>query len=241
MLSNFFTYGSDLPLGVGFPMFGAAHLLWLLFGTAVTVLLAMKYKKSPEEKRRLMDKICAWFLVGLIVIRSCYLWAVGYLDIYELPLHLCSLAGFFALIHAYKNYDWLGQTLYALCLPGTVFALVFPDWTYYPPVHFITIEGFLFHFGVVVYVVFQLVSGRIRPRVKNLWKVFALLAVIVPPIYIFNKHFDTNYFFVNVPSPGSPLEWLASLMGVPGYLVGYTILALIITFVMELAGEKLSR
>ncbi|MBR6352353.1 MAG: YwaF family protein, partial [Firmicutes bacterium] len=139
-------------------------------------------------------------------------------------------------IHAYRDADWLGQTLYALCLPGTVAALVFPDWTYYPPIHFITIEGFLFHFGVVAYVVFQLISGRIRPSLRVLWKVLVFLAVAVPPIYFFNKHFHTNYFFVNVPSPGSPLEWFMQAFGDPGWLLGYAALVLVIMLMMELLG-----
>ena len=236
MLDYFFTYGSKLPPDVGFPMFGAAHILWLLIGTAATVLLSLKYKKSPDEDRRLMDKLVGWFLVGLIWIRTYYLMVVGYMDVYELPLHLCSLAGFLCVIHAYRDADWLGQTLYALCLPGTVAALVFPDWTYYPPIHFITIEGFLFHFGVVAYVVFQLISGRIRPSLRGLWKVLVFLAVAVPPIYFFNKHFHTNYFFVNVPSPGSPLEWFMQAFGDPGWLLGYAALVLVIMLLMELLG-----
>ena len=236
MLDHFFTYGSKLPPDVGFPMFGAAHILWLLIGTAATVLLSLKYKKSGEEARRKMDKVCAWFLVGYIWIRTYFLMVLDELTVYELPLHLCSLAGFLCVIHAYRDADWLGQTLYALCLPGTVAALVFPDWTYYPPIHFITIEGFLFHFGVVAYVVFQLISGRIRPSLRGLWKVLVFLAVAVPPIYFFNKHFHTNYFFVNVPSPGSPLEWFRQAFGDPGWLLGYAALVLVIMLLMELLG-----
>ena len=241
MLSLFFTYGSKLPPDVGFPMFGAAHILWLLTGTTAAVLLALLYKRADDTARRRMDKAAGWFLTGLIIVRSFYLALAGELTVYELPLHLCSLAGFLCLLHAYIPADWLGQTLYALCLPGTLAALIFPDWVYYPPIHFITIEGFLFHFGVGVYVIFQLLSGRLRPRLRGVWKVLLFLAFAAPPVYCFNLRFGTNYMFLNVPSPGSPLEWMADILGVPGYLIGYAALVIAAVWLMELLGEKALR
>ena len=241
MLQYFFTYGTDLPPDVGFPMFGAAHICCLIGCSLLAAAIIACYKKSTAGCRRKLDKAAAWFLIFLMAFRYIYLAIAGALSVYELPLHLCSMAGFLCLLHAYKDWDWLGQVLYALCLPGTVAALVFPDWTYYPPVHCITIEGFLFHFGVAVYVIFQLFSRRIRPQKRGTAKVMLFLLILVPPIYIFDKHYHTNYFFVNVPSPGSPLELFAKLFDVPGYLAAYAALVLIIVFLFEAVGEKALR
>ena len=44
--------------------------------------------------------------------------------------------------------------------------------------------------------------------------------------------------FVNRPSGGSPLEWLAQWMGNPGYLLGYAGLILLCIFLMDLGYEK---
>ena len=258
MLEYFFTYGSELPNDVGFPMFGAAHFIWLAIGIILTVLFLICYKKVNNAERKMvahrnglqdsspsgnekliggtrkLDLTFGIITMALLVVRYIYLAIVGHLGVYELPFHLCALAGIFCFLHAFKNWDWMGQVLYCLCLPGTIVALVFPDWTYYPPIHFITIQGFLFHFAVALYVICQLISGRIRPDIRKLWKVFVFLAITAPLLYIFNKHFDTNYFFVNVPSKGSPLEWIASFMGNPGYLIGYGILAVVITSALDL-------
>ena len=258
MFEYFFTYGSELPNGVGFPMYGAAHFIWLAIGIILTVLFLICYKKVNNAERKMvahrnglqdpspsgnekligstrkLDLTFGIITMALLVVRYIYLAIVGHLGVYELPFHLCALAGIFCFLHAFKNWDWIGQVLYCLCLPGTIVALVFPDWTYYPPIHFITIQGFLFHFAVALYVICQLISGRIRPDIRKLWKVFVFLAITAPLLYIFNKHFDTNYFFVNVPSKGSPLEWLASFMGNPGYLIGYGILAVVITSALDL-------
>ncbi len=232
MFEYFFTYGSELPSGVGFPMFGLAHFIWLAVGIVLTVLLAVWYKKAGGTRK--LDLIFGIITMALLVVRYIYLAITRHLDVYELPFHLCALAGIFCFVHCFINWDWMGQVLYCLCLPGTIVALIFPDWNYYPPIHFITIQGFLFHFAVALYVICQLISGRIVPNIRKLWKVFVFLAITVPLLYIFNKHFDTNYFFVNVPSKGSPLEWIASFMGIPGYLLGYGVLAVLITSGLDL-------
>lgn len=232
-LELFFIYGTELPPDVGFEMFGPVHLLWIFAGTVLSAGLCLAYKKT--KAKRGFDRAVGAALLFLILIREVYLAVTGHLSVFELPLHLCSLAGIFCFVHSLKNFDWLGQVLYSLCLPGTLVAIVFPDWIYYPPVHFITLQGFLFHFGVALYVICQLISGRIRPDIRKLWKVFVFLAVIVPLIYLFNRRFGTNYFFVNTPSAGSPLEWLASFMGNPGYLIGYAVLAVAVTSLLDLA------
>ena len=46
----------------------------------------------------------------------------------------------------------------------------------------------------------------------------------VPLIYLFDWVFSANYFFLRVPAPGSPLEWMAGFLGNPGYLLGYFVL-----------------
>ena len=113
-----------------------------------------------------------------------------------------------------------------------------PGLVRYPAIHFITIQGFTFHAGIVLYVICQLLQHNIIPRLAALWKVIVFLLVVVPPVYLFDKKFHANYMFVNVPSPGSPLEWLASFLGNPGYLAGYAVLMLLCMVLMD-AGYRL--
>ena len=80
--------------------------------------------------------------------------------------------------------------LYTICLPGTVLALLFPNWNFYPVIHFITLEGFLFHMGIVLYVAGKLASHEIRPDFAKLWQVVLFLTAVVIPIYWFDKRYD---------------------------------------------------
>lgn len=230
----FFTYETDLPAGIGFSLFDQAHLLWLAFCVISIILYLKFYVNWDDAKRMRADKGIGIFLVGVIVLRTAVLVFIGKMSVHELPLHLCSLAGLFCLLHAYTKWDWLGQVLYALCLPGTLLALIFPNGIDYPAIHFITIESFLFHDGIVIYILCQLLECSIIPRISALWKVVVFLLVIVPPIYFFDKKVHANYMFVNGPSPGSPLEWMAAKLGNPGYLWGYAVGILLCMIFMDL-------
>lgn len=101
--------------------------------------------------------------------------------LYELPFHLCSMAGILCAVHCLTKWKWLGQVLYTICLPGTVLALLFPNWNFYPVIHFITLEGFLFHMGIVLYVAGKLASHEIRPDFAKLWQVVLFLTAVVIP------------------------------------------------------------
>lgn len=228
----FFTYWDELPPDIGFSVFGREHLIWL--GICAAAIIVLTIWDSTHQKQKQVDRFIGWFLVGAILVRMCYLLLIGKQTVYELPLHLCSLAGFLCLLHAYRKWEWLEQSLYSLCLPGTVFALLFPDWTGYPPIHFITIEGFLFHAGIVLYVVLQLANGLIRPALRKIWKAFLFLAIAAAAVWVFDKRFDANYMFLNWPPPDSPLSWLASFMGNPGYLAGYALLVIAVPILMDI-------
>jgi len=232
MMKYFFTYEDSIPAGEGFSMFGPAHLLWLALLLAAGIVAYRHFSHLPDVKQKKESRALAAGLVLLEAVRIFILILTGHFGIYELPLHLCGLAGFICFLDSVKEWKWTGQTLFSLCLPGTVSALIFPDWTVYPPVHYITIQGFLFHAGIVLYVFFGLRSGKIRPDVHEIWRTALFLLITVPVIYVFDRAFNANYFFVNVPSPGSPLEWIADVMGVPGYLIGYAVLVFAIVLLM---------
>jgi hypothetical integral membrane protein (TIGR02206 family) len=246
-MRNFFTYEDRLPENVGWTVFGPVHLATLAALLLLTMVLLCVFRHLEEKEQEKREKRVVLFLVGSEAVRLSVLLAMGVKLLYELPLHLCGLAGFLCLYDAYTNRIWSGQTLYCLCLPGTLSALLFPDWSAYPWFSFISLLGFLYHAGIVLYVGMRLLRGKLVPDIRKMYQTLLFLLVTVPPIYLFDKCFSANYFFVNVPSPGSPLMWMADRMGVPGYLLGYAALVIaVMTFmylldflVRRLAGRPL--
>ncbi len=302
MLAYFWRYETEIPSHLQFKEFGIAHLLWLGLLLAAGIWL---FRHVPHRRLRL-------FLGGALFLleatREIWLTAIGHYGIYELPLHLCSMAGLLCGVHAllgramckhgyameshvgrdhaensrvteyshvecdysighqqieaycyieeqlhteenYQEgaacdsiansskctflYTSLGHILYSLGLPGAAMALLFPDWVTYPPIHFLTFHAFLFHAGIILYVITALAEREIRPSLAGVREPITFLCVVVPCIYAFDRHFHANYFFVNVPSEGSPLVLLAAWLGNPGYLVGYAVLALLLMLLMN--------
>ena len=105
-------------------------------------------------------------------------------------------------------------------MPGALAALLFPDWSYYPALHFMTVCSFALHILVFCTILMQVPGRDIRPDVESLPQCLGIMLAIAIPVYVFDVLTNTNYLFLNWPSPGSPLE-LFAFLGRPGYLLGY--------------------
>lgn len=156
-----------------------------------------------------------------------------------LPFHICGLALFIEAFHGFKPTKFTGEILYALVLPGATAAILFPDRTMYPIWHFYPLQSFIMHTFHITLASIIVASGNVRPNPRNLWYPILFLAVVLPPVYLFNRINGTNFFFLNAGSEGSPLEVLITIFGNPGFLLPYGgILALVWLF-MYLPWRKL--
>ena len=113
-LSYFFTYETHIPDGIGFALFGPWHLLWLSVIFAICVRYVWIYKKGDERKKRRMDGLTACSLVVWIVVRAIYIAVIHEAFLYELPFHLCSMAGILCAVHCLTKWKWLGRC----CIPS---------------------------------------------------------------------------------------------------------------------------
>ncbi|MGN1013793.1 MAG: TIGR02206 family membrane protein [Butyricicoccus sp.] len=214
-----FVWGTQVPPDSGFAHFGAYHLGWLLLSVLLCILpVGTRWEKAVRQ--RAAKGFTVWMGASEL-LRLAILARLGCLSVHVLPLHLCGMAVWLCLLHAWTGADWLGQILYILCLPGAVSALLFPDWTAYPPWNYFCIHSFAIHSAVVCYVVRQTRSRTIVPRFRGIGQAAAFLCVIVPPMFVFNRAFGTNYLFLCAAPDGSPLVLLWQWLGANGYLVGY--------------------
>ncbi|HAP72659.1 MAG TPA: hypothetical protein DDX59_04790 [Lachnospiraceae bacterium] len=130
-------------------------------------------------------------------------------------------------IHQSPFREALGEIGFVLLLPGTVCALLFPDWSSYPILNFMSLHSFLWHAVLSAYPVLLLVSGRIHPTIHHFWYPFAFLLVFVPPVWLFDVLTGYNYLFVLFPPAGTPLAWIYSYMG-GAWRLGYALLTSVV-------------
>ena len=208
------------PEAEGFGLFSPAHAGYLGAAALCALLLAILYRRACGEERRILRLSVASAGLALELLRAALLMISGHYTIGRLPLHLCGMAVYIGFFHALRGGRLTGQFLYAFCMPGAAAALLFPDWSYYPSLHFMTLCSFALHILLFCYTLMQTAGGDIRPDVKSLPQCLGIMLAIAIPVYVFDLLTNTNYLFLNWPSPGSPLAWF-SVLGRPGYLLGY--------------------
>lgn len=218
-MNDFFDFTIEYT-AEGFGMFSAIHLLWLVFGGACVFAVSRAYKRSDEARRKRLRRAVAFAALGLELLRAGVLMVNGEYGLGTLPLHLCVMAVYLCALHALRGGELTGQFLYAFCMPGALAALLFPDWTYYPALHFVTVSSFLLHILIVAYIAMQVSGKDIVPDIRRTPVCLGLMLCLAVPVYMFDRLTGTNYMFLNWPSPGSPLEIFAFL-GRPGYVLGY--------------------
>jgi len=239
-MEYFFTLEENLPAGVGFALLGREHIAWLCIACALGAVLCLCYRRADAGGRAALRRALGLAVLGCEVLKDGNLIVQGAFGLGYLPLHLCSLAVFFTLWHSLRPGETVGNFLYSTCMPGAAFALAFPDWTACPAFSYHSIVGFLVHTLLVVYPLMLVLGGDLRPRTRYLPRCFAILLALAAPIYVFDRVFGVNYMFLNWPSPGSPLEWFAALLGVPGYLLGYLPLLALVWLLLYLPFRKQS-
>lgn len=234
---------------MGYAQFDVIHLSILAIMIIAGTVCLCAYVKSSPKIRSKISLISAIFLFLMIPVRMTYAYIKEVPLLYELPLHLCSMTGILILLHRLTAYRfkwmrWLGKVLYTLCLPGAVLAVLFPDATMYPPFNYITIESYLFHFLIIVYIVSSIINKEITPGMKGSYASLLILLAVVPPIYVLDIKEHVNYMFLLSPVKGSPLEWCMNLLGPELYLVGYAAIAVIVVLLMNIPFDictKISR
>ena len=229
----FFTYQNALPEGVGYRLFHSEHFVIMLLCLALIAGGLVAYRRCPDDRRkRSLRRVLVTCALALMILRMIFACFCRVPIIYELPLHLCSIAGILCFIHEF-GYDRLpekltvliGHMLFSVCLVGAVLAIVFSDGTAYPAFHFITIESNLFHALVILYILISKTEGMIMPSVKDSYKTVLFLAVISLLVYAVDKTVHANYMFLLGPSVGSPLMPFYEKWDYAGYLISLCAIA----------------
>ncbi|MDR2586835.1 MAG: YwaF family protein [Coriobacteriales bacterium] len=221
MWKHLFTYRTEIPEGLGWEHFGAAHLTYLIGFVLATIVMVIIYRRGTDSRRKVIRVAYAWIVVLLEVVKQIICLAMGVYEPGLLPFHLCGMSIIFIVVHVVWPNRTTAELLYSLSVPGAIAALLFSDWTMYPLANFFCQQSFFIHFFEFSFPILLLSTGELRPRFTQLWRCVVYLLVVVPPIYYFNHAFNTNFFFLNEAAPGSPLSFLQSSLGNPGYIFGF--------------------
>jgi len=202
-----------IPKGLGFSHFDMTHIIWLLVTVFALIYGCRYYKRLSLEGRSRWKKCMALLLIVDEVFKQACLIIGGRFTLGYLPLHLCNINIILIAIHAFKPSKTIGNFLYSVCLPGTMAALLFPDWTKMPVMNFLHLHSFTLHILLAVYPVVLVYNGEIKPRAKDIPRCLGLLLAMAAVIYVVDVALDQNFFYLMDAPKGNPLYWFKKNWG----------------------------
>lgn len=213
-----------VPSGRGFAHFCPGHLLWLGLSLALALVLYWRFRRWGGNGR----KVCLRLLAGLLIADEVFKYYIalrsGDFRPSFLPFHLCSINIFLIAADALHPSAWLREVLFAVCLPGALFALVFPGWAYLPLWNALCIHSFTAHILLFLYPLLVLAEG-FCPDFRRFARTLPIMLLVVSGVYGLNQLLGTNFMFLSWAGEGNPLTWFESFLGSPGYLVGIPLIA----------------
>lgn len=221
MMKSFYWFETQYPQDSGFALFSGIHWMWLVGIACFTCITTIWYVRQKERIRKRAVRVVGTMLPLMEIYRDIVLICTGHFEKDFLPFQLCSMALWIAFLYAWMGSQVMGRLYVLLCVPGTLSALLFPNWTRYPFWSYMHIHAFVSHGCILMLGVWLLASGEIHPR----WMDFRIPLLFGGTGFLIlhriNSRFGTNYWFLNIPSHDSPLVWIANRVGAQWYLVGY--------------------
>ncbi|HSB60952.1 MAG TPA: TIGR02206 family membrane protein [Vicinamibacteria bacterium] len=223
-----------------FALFGHDHLAALALvglATAVAVALVRRWPDSPAA--RALRIALAAALIALYAAEMAVAGAGGWLSWQVgLPLHLCDVALFLAIVALLAPRLAAHEGLYFLALSGTLLSLLTPELAWgFPSWDFFI---FFVPHGLVVLSAVVLTWGyRLVPRPGAWWRVLLALHPYAGGVFLVNLWLDTNFLYLRrKPVDASPLDWFGPW---PFYIFTGQAVAAVLFFLLDLPLRPLRR
>ena len=231
-----------------FQAYGAAHLIVIFLTIAVPFVLAAIVRRAKSSR---LERVIVASLSALLVLNyAVYLILVRNVSVMSweqmLPLQLCDWGMVVVIVAMWSGnqrwfevaYFWgIGGTLQAVLTPNLRFG--FPDFRFF--------SFFISHSGIIIGVIFLMLTRRYRPRPMSILRAFAWSEFYFVVTFIADEMTGYNYgFLLHKPEAFSILNFLSDWR--PLYLVQMHFVALLFFIalyapfaIVDLAKGKLIR
>ena len=207
----------------GFELFCKGHVAILFIYPIFAAVLVWLAVKLPAKASDILIKICSIELLLCEALQDIQLTYEGGDFMGYLPLHLCNLGIFVNLLASFgkgRVREFFAEVSMTLIAPGSVFALVTPEWNYRPLFSWLPLMCFFTHMLLGALPLMMYARGYFKPSFRHFYYSYIFLIGAAVPIYIFDRITRCNYMFLLRAPSDTPLSWLESFMGNPGYLLG---------------------
>ncbi|SKC42285.1 YwaF family protein [Maledivibacter halophilus] len=186
-----------------FNLFSKAHLLILGFIFSM-IFLMFVYK---EILKRPNIRIKFGRIIAFILLLQSFFQHFWYIErkVFtlkeSLPLYLCRITVLLCIFMLLKESYSLFEIVYFWGLGGATQALITPDTGGFIFPHWMYIQFFIGHGGILISIFFMILSYGYRPTIKSLKKTFHWSYIYLIVVGMFNYLVDGNYSYLR----GKPL------------------------------------
>ncbi|MBP1931642.1 TIGR02206 family membrane protein [Ammoniphilus resinae] len=220
--------------GGAFYFFSIAHCLSIL-GIFLFVMTIFLFRENLRLKK--WNVYFRWGLSGLLLVSESAL-TVWYVAVdhwtlsNSLPLHLCSLTLFLSIVMLLRKNYLTFEFVYLAGLAGALQAIFTPDIGIYGYPHFVAVQFFIAHGGIVVAVFFMVFVESYKPQLRSIRNTMIWLNLYAVFIGFINQWTGGNYLFIShKPANPSLMDYLGPW---PWYILSLEGVALIMFFLLYL-------
>lgn len=194
-----------------FERYGIAHLAVIFLTVALPFVMAAFVRKSRWPRSEgMIGQLLAILLAINYLGYALYLRSIGAATWQnELPFQLCDWAMIAIIVALLTGRErWL-EVSYFWGIGGTAQAILTPDLQYpFPDIRFLSF--FIGHSGIVVGIVFLMVTRRYRPHFYSIWRTFAWSEVYFVVTIVVDLITNVNYgYLLHKPQAASLLSFLS--------------------------------
>ena len=191
-----------------FKIFGLAHIAFLVMLPAFAGGLAWWSASDQHRTKVIRVTLGTAILLNELVWYWYYVRQDWFLFPYTLPLQLCDILVWIAVVSALTSYRAPRILLYFWGLTGTTMALLTPDVSS-PTFSYLTIRFLVSHGGIIVVLLFLFWTKSFRPGPGSWWRALIALHAYAAAMGIYNYVFGTNFFYLfEKPAEASLLDYL---------------------------------
>jgi hypothetical protein len=231
---------SNLQIG----LFDKWHFLYLLIIFGGTLALSLIGRKFPKKKDFLL-KLIAYLTVGLYVADFFIMPLSDSYDgisAYKLPFNICTImAVMVPFVQFNPKLAKIKQPVVTLSIASSLMWMCYPGSALggQPPFCYLIFQTFMYHGFLFCWGVLNLSFGKISYRLRNIWKEFVGILMILAWAAFGNAVYDRgyNWFFIEtsifpfLPDKIMPVAVVCSVFGVCLVIYG-------IYFALKSLGKK---
>lgn len=185
--------------GISITAFSVPHIVYLILIAGGIFLAGYSFKGKDMQAKDKTMRFLAYALVSLYIFDFfTHEFVYDGMNIDKLPFHLCTLmCPMVAFTQFNKKFEKIIEPITALAIVGPLMYLCYPanigtgePWCYQ------AVQTMLFHGVELAWGILNLVSGKVRLQMKNIWKAGVGLCLLTLWAKLGNLMFEKNWFFL---------------------------------------------